>query len=226
MTDIHLRDAVRRQLDWDPEVDGSASAVTARKGAVSLTGFIDTYWGKLAAERSVKAVHGVRAVANGIDVRLRLERTDADVAQDVAHALQLHSAVPDRVQASVRDGHVTLTGKATWLHQKEAAVAAVEHIRGVRSVVNHITIDTGTQVLDIRHRIVAALHRMADVDARHIAVTATGQTARLSGMVGTWLQRECAERAAMGAPGVTHVVNDIEVQSFHDAKVIDFDEQC
>src|SRR4029078_4548553 len=57
-TDIRVRDAVRGQLDWDPEGDASAVGVTARQGAVTLTGFIDTYAGKLAAERAAKRVHG------------------------------------------------------------------------------------------------------------------------------------------------------------------------
>src|SRR6188472_1132701 len=100
-----------RQLDWDPEVDGSAVGVAARNGTVTLTGFIDTYAGKLAAERVAKRVHGVRAVANDIEVRLRLERTDPDIAQDAARALQLHSAVPETVQAAVHNGHLTLTGR-------------------------------------------------------------------------------------------------------------------
>src|SRR5688572_6686482 len=82
-TDMRLRDAVIRQLDRDPNVDSS------RDGVVSLTGFIDTYAGKLAAERSVKRVRGVRAVANDIIVRLKVTRTDPDIAADAARALRL-----------------------------------------------------------------------------------------------------------------------------------------
>jgi osmotically-inducible protein OsmY len=224
--DIRVRDAVRRQLDWDPEVDASAVGVAARKGAVTLTGFIDTYSGKLAAERAAKQVHGVRAVANDLEVRLRLARTDADIAEDVVRALQLHSTVPDRIQAAVHDGHVTLTGKATWLYQKEAAADAVRHIRGVKGILNYITIQTDGEARNIRHLITAALHQAADVDARHVAVTVTGNTATLSGTVGTWLQRECAERAAISAPGIAHVDNRIVVQSFDDSKTSDLDEEC
>jgi osmotically-inducible protein OsmY len=225
-TDIRVRDAVRRQLDWDPEVDASAIGVAARNGAVTLTGFIDTYSGKLAAERAAKAVHGVRAVANDLDVRLRLERTDADIAEDVVRALQLRSTLPPTIQAAVHGGHVTLTGKAKWLHQKEDAAAAVRHIRGVRGILNHVAVEPGSEVQDIRHRITAALHQSADVDARHVSVTVAGNTATLSGTVGTWLQRECAERAAMSAPGIAHVDNRIVVQSFHDSKLSDLDEEC
>ena len=42
----------------------------------------DTYYGKLAAEGAANRVYGVRAVANDIEVRLRLERTDPDIAEE------------------------------------------------------------------------------------------------------------------------------------------------
>lgn len=224
--DVRVRDAVMRQLDWDPEVDASAVGVAARNGTVTLTGFIDTYSGKLAAERSAKRVHGVRAVANDIEVRLRLERTDADIAQDAARALELRSMIPEAVQAVVHHGHITLTGSVEWLNQKESAERAVRHIRGVRSVRNHITVTPKIAVRDVHHRIAKALHQNADVDARHITVTVSGSTATLTGTVGTWLQRDSAERAAANAPGIAHVDNRIMVQSFHDSKIDEWDEIC
>ena len=210
----------------DPEVDASAVGVAATCGTVTLTGFIDTYAGKLAAERAAKRVHGVRAVANDIDVRLSLERTDADVALDAVHALALRSLIPESVQAVVHNGHVTLTGKVDWLYQKESAEKAVRHLRGVRGVFNHIAVKPRAAVRDVRHRIVKALHQNADVDARHITVTVSNGTATLTGTVGAWLQRESAERAASSAPGIADVDNRIIVQSFHASKMDDWDEMC
>ena len=224
--DVRVRDAVMRQLDWDPEVDASAVGVAAKNGTVTLSGFIDTYAGKLAAERAAKRVHGVRAVANDIEVRLRLERTDADIAQDAARALELRSTIPESVQAVVHNGRLTLTGKVDWLYQKESAGTAVRHVRGVRHVLNHISVAPRAASRDVRHRIVKALHQNADVDARHITVTVAADTATLTGTVGTWLQREAAERAAANAPGIAQVDNRIMVQSFHDSKMDDVDEIC
>ena len=224
--DVRVRDAVMRQLDWDPEVDASAVGVAARNGTVTLTGSIDTYSGKLAAERAAKRVHGVRAVANDLAVRLALERTDADIAEDAVRALELRSSVPEGVQVVVRNGHITLTGKVEWLFQKASADRAVRHIRGVRGVFNDVTVAPRAAVRDVRQRIVKALHQNADVDARHIAVSVSGDTATLTGTVGTALQRDSAERAAANAPGIAHVDNRIVVQSLHDAKMDDWDEMC
>jgi osmotically-inducible protein OsmY len=224
--DVRLRDAVTRQLSWDPEVDASAVGIAAKHGTVTLTGFIDTYHGKLAAERAAKRVYGVRAVANDIEVRLRLERTDPDIAEDAMRALELCSVIPETVQAVVHNAHVTLTGTVEWLYQKESAERAVRHIRGVRGVMNHVVVAPGASLRDVRHRIVQALHQDTDLDARHITATVSGTTATLTGTVGTWQQRDSAERAAANAPGIAHVDNRIVVQSLHDAKTDEWDDIC
>ena len=135
-------------------------------------------------------------------------------------------SIPENVQAVVHNGHVTLTGTVGWLYQKESAEEAVRHVRGVRSVFNHISVPPTGAVRDVQHRIVKALHQNADVDARHITVTVSGGTATLTGTVATWLQRDSAERAAMVAPGIVRGDNRITVQSFHDAKVDDGDDIC
>lgn len=212
-TDARTRDAVMRQLEWDPEVDAGGVGVAAKGGVVTLTGFIGTYSGKLAAERAAKRVRGVRAVANDVEVRLRLERTDPDIAADVVRALELRSTIPRGVQAAVHNGCVTLTGKVAWVYQQRDAEKAVRHVRGVRNVMNHITVAPRAVERDVRHRIVQALHRNANIDARHINVAVAGAEATLSGTVASWLQRESAARAAADAPGITHVENLIVVES-------------
>jgi osmotically-inducible protein OsmY len=211
-----------RQLDWDPEVDASAVGIAAKNGTVTLTGYINSYSGKLAAERAAKRVRGVRAVANDIEVRLKLARVDSDIAADVVHALELRSMIPDGVQAALHNGHVTLTGKVNWVFQKRDAEKAVRHIRGVRDVVNYIVVAPRAAERDVRHRIVEALHRNANLDARHITITVAGDKAILTGTVGSWLQRESAERAAADAPGISQVENRIAVES----RLGDMDEIC
>ena len=210
--DIRVRDAVVRQLEWDPEVDASAIGVTAKAGTVTLTGYINSYSGKLAAERAAKRVRGVRGVANDIEVRLKLERTDADIATDVVKALQLHHSIPEGVQAAVHHGHVTLTGTVDWMFQRYDAEHAIRHIRGVRNVSNRIVIASRAVERDVRHRIVDAIHRNADLDARHVKVAVADDRAILTGTVATWQQWETAERAAADAPGIRTVENHIVVE--------------
>jgi osmotically-inducible protein OsmY len=224
--DLRVRDAVMKQLEWDPQVEADAIGVAAKDGAVTLTGYIDSYSGKLAAERAAKRVHGVRAVANDIEVRLKLDRTDADIANDVVRALELRSTIPQGVQATVHDAHVTLTGKVKWLFHKREAEKALRHIRGVRDVINYIEVVPHAVERDVRRRIVQALHQNADLDARHITVTVTDDKAVLGGTVSTWLQREVAERAAANAPGVRDVMNSVVVEPPAGAVPEPLDEIC
>ena len=97
-SDTLIRDAVTQQLEWDPEVDSRDIAATVRNGVVTLTGYIGSYAGKLAAERAVKRVRGVRVVANDIQVRQRLERPDPD-EQAVMHAPGV-TEVDNRIKVS------------------------------------------------------------------------------------------------------------------------------
>ena len=210
-TDVRLRNFVVRELDWDPEVDASAIGVTAKDGVVTLTGFIDTYAGKLAAERVAKRVRGVCAIANDIIVRPTVERTDADIAADAAAALKVQTTGADKVQAAVHHGHVTLTGTVEWLTQKQAAAAAVRHVAGVHGVVNYIEVAPKPAFRDVHRRIVAALHRNADLDARNLRVEVADDVVTLTGTVASCLQREAAEYGAASAPGIRLVQNRIVV---------------
>jgi osmotically-inducible protein OsmY len=210
-TDVRLRNLVVRELDWDPEVDASAIGVTAKQGVVTLTGFIDAYAGKLAAERVAKRVRGVRAVANDITVRLTVERTDADVAADAAAALKLQTTCADKVQIAVHHGHVGLTGTVEWFTQKAAAAAAVRYVPGVRGISNYIEVAPKPAFRDVHRRIVAALHRNADLDARNLHVEVADDVVTLTGTVGSCQQREAAEHGAASAPGIRLVQNRIVV---------------
>jgi osmotically-inducible protein OsmY len=214
-TDLNVRDAVMRQLDWDPEVDASAIGVAAKDGVVTLSGYIDSYAGKVAAERAARRVRGVRGVADDIHVRPVFQRTDPDIARDATHALELRSDIPPTVQIVVENGDVTLTGKVSWRFQRFSAEETVRHIRGVRGVVNDIEIAPQAVEGDVRHRIAEALHRNADVDVRHVVVTVSDHVATLTGRVCSWLQRESAELAAASAPGITRVINEILVVPSH-----------
>ena len=210
--DLSVRDAVLEELAWDSQVDASAIGAVAKGGAVTLSGFIDTYAGKLAAERAAKRVRGVRAVANDLQVRLRMERPDDEIAGDAARALGLRVTLPAEVQAVVHGGHVTLTGRVTSLFQRAVAGKAIHEIKGVKGIVNRIDIAPTATQRDVQREIARALHRDADVYARGIQVSVTGNKVRLTGTVGSWREREAAERAAAHATGVT-VDNRLSVAS-------------
>lgn len=211
-TELQLRDRIVRQLDWDPAVDASGIGVAARDGIVTLSGFVNTYAEKLAAERAAKRVRGVRGVANEIEVRVRLGRTDPEIASDAVRALQMRGSVPDTVQAIVHDGHITLTGRVGSLFQAREAEKAVRHVKGLRGVFSHMDVSPDGIAGDVRHHIVEALHRDADLDAHHVTVDVADGIATLTGTVTSWQQRETAEVAAAHTAGVRRVLNHVIVR--------------
>jgi osmotically-inducible protein OsmY len=219
-TDVRLRDVVIRTLDWDPQVNASSLGVSAKDGVVTLSGFIDTYAGKLAAERAAKRIRGVRVVANEIVVRLKEARTDDALAHDIAESLRNPPALAE-VQAAVHHGHVTLTGKVEWLLQRDLAERQLRHISGVVGINNYITVAPRTNVLDARRRIKGALHHLADVDARHIEVAVSDHVVTLTGTAASWAEREAAEEVTAQAPGVTQVNNYIVVTSEPAVEAVD-----
>jgi osmotically-inducible protein OsmY len=212
-TDMRIHGGVWRRLEWDPAVDARALQLTVSGGVVTLGGTIDSYPGRLAAEKAARRVPGVLAVVNHIDVRLTVDRADEDVAHDAATALRLHSTVPRDVRAEVRDGVITLSGRVDWPFQRRSADRAVREIRGVRSVTNAITVAPRAAVRDLEHRILLTLHHDADVDAHRVKVRVFGDRATLTGAVSSWLQREAAERAVADAPGIARVDNQLVVES-------------
>jgi len=221
--DVRVRDAVVHQLYWDQQVDASAIGVAVNDGAVTLTGFIDSCSSKLAAERAAKQVRGVRVVANDLEVRPMLDRTDADIASDIVRVLRARDNVPEGVQAAVHDGYVSLTGSVQSLFQKSAAEDAVRHVRGVRRVTNYISVTPQPVARDVQERIVRQLRHNADIDAQRIQISVAGDIATLTGTVASWLQFESAERAAADAPGIREVINRLIVNSSNDH---DPDEIC
>jgi osmotically-inducible protein OsmY len=209
--DERLRNAVSNHLESDPEVDASLIGISTKDGIITLSGYVETYAGKLAAERAARRVYGVRAVANELEVRLAIGRIDPDIARDALDALKNRIDVPLGIAITVRDGFISLTGSVEWMYQKMSAERAVKYLRGVRGVLNHITLKPRVSPTDVQKRIVEALHRHADIDARRIHVEAEGPKVILSGSVRSWIEKDQAQRAAWRAPGVSAVDNRISV---------------
>ena len=212
-TDRHIRLAVQQQLEWDPAVDARAIAVAAHRGVVTLSGSVDSLREQLAAERATKSVRGVRGVVNDLAVRPLVARAHADITADAIHALALRGTVPSTVQATVRDGYVTLTGTVDRLFQKSEAEDAIRRIQGIRGIHNHIEVVDDAPLRDVRQRIAEALHRSADLDAQTVSVAVKGRVATLKGRVSAWWQRDAAERAVANAPGIARVNNRIAVEA-------------
>ncbi|MGM4984405.1 BON domain-containing protein [Rhizobium sp. SG741] len=210
MDDIALRQNILDELEFEPRVDAADIGVVARDGIVTLTGHVGTYAEKDAAEKAVRRVKGVRAIAQEMDVRILGPRRtdDDDIARRAVKMVDWNISIPKQmVQIRVCKGVVTLTGKVEWQYQKNAAAAAVRDLAGVVGVSNLIDVVPGISADDVKRRIENALERDAELEAQAIRVDVSDGKVTLKGNVRTLSERRAAERAAWSAPGV-HTLDD------------------
>ena len=215
ISDLQLRQDVLDELEFEPSVNAAHIGVTANHGVVTLTGFVTSYAEKTMAERAVRRVKGVKAIAEEIEVRLPsdLKRADDEVAARAIDILKWQVGVPaDRIKVKVEKGVVTLSGEVDWQFQKTEADHVVHKLSGVAGVLNQIRVASPVHAIEVKEKIEKALQRSAELEASRITVETEGGRVILKGKVHAWYERDIAERAAWSAPGVTEVLDRLTIE--------------
>jgi osmotically-inducible protein OsmY len=207
------------ELKWEPSIHATEIGVAVKDGVVTLSGDVDTYSMKWAAERAVRRVSGVMGFAEELKVKLPdpYRRSDEEIARSATEILNWNFWVPrDSVKVMVQNGWITLSGDVDWWYQKVYAEDAVRHMIGISGVTNRITIKPPVPTVkasEVKSGIEGALKRNARLlrDADKIRVEISGSKVILHGSVGSWADYEEAEYAAYCAPGVSEVQNKLTV---------------
>jgi osmotically-inducible protein OsmY len=211
-SDEEIQRDVLAELKWDMRVQPNEVGVSVKDGIVTLTGWVDSYVKRWAAEEAALRVHNVKAVANDIEVRLpgSAERTDPDLAAAVVNALKWDTAIPaGKIEVTVSKGWVTLIGEVDYAFQKIDAERAIRHLSGIRGITNLIAVRPSVLPSDLKQKIEQALVRNAETDARNIRVEVEGSKVILRGTVRSYAEWKAAGETARSAPGVTDVENHI-----------------
>ena len=200
-----------------PRPSSAAGAgVAVKDGVVTLSGMVRTYAEKLAAEKAVKRVRGVKAVAEDIEVKVgsSMKRNDTEIAQTAVGAMAWDVEVPhQQITLRVEDGWITLEGSVDWAFQRDAASRAVQNLIGVRGVTNLITIKRKVETTEIKRRIADAFKRNAELEAQSLRVDTTDGKVRLQGKVHSWQQHDEATHVVWSAPGVMDLEDHLTVAS-------------
>ncbi len=214
-TDIEIQKDVTEQLRWEPFLNSSQIGVSVKNGIVTLSGQVDTYSKKVLAEKTVKKVSGVKAIAEDIQVGISpaYKKTDAEIAEAIINALKWHTMIPeDKVKVSVEDGNVKLEGEVEWEYQRNQAKTSVENLAGVKFVSNLIAVKPKVTPYELQLKINASFQRSANIDAAKISADVIGSKVIIRGKVRSFAEKEDAENAVWSAPGVTTVENKLVIE--------------
>ena len=210
-----IREAVEDELAFDPLVDASDISVKNASGVVALNGTVASYPQYLAATAAVQRVAGVKHVHN----HLAVELPDGDYRDDVQLATAANNAlagdvrVPDGIEATARNGNITLAGTVRHGAQRAAAELAVGGLAGVRNIKDEIDIDyDAAELVDVTALVQNALDRNALIlDDSDVMVAANDSVVSLTGHVRTWAEHDAVVGAAWMASGVYEVIDDLTV---------------
>jgi osmotically-inducible protein OsmY len=132
---------LRNVLEWNSGLDASGIEITAEGGVATLSGSVQALWQKQLAEDLVSAVAGVTEVVNRLTVVPTLRVADDAVARDLSAALARNARIDDRkIDVTVRNGSVTLSGVVGDRGALEAALDAARLTPGVTEVVEALTL--------------------------------------------------------------------------------------
>jgi osmotically-inducible protein OsmY len=127
-------------LGWDTLVPSGSIQAVVRDGWVTLTGNVDWYYQKKAAEDDIRKLGGVRGVINNIAIRPPVKAND--VKRKIEDALRRHAEIEAKaIRVTVQDNdRVVLEGKVDNWDEKYAVETAAWSAGGVKSVEDRLTI--------------------------------------------------------------------------------------
>lgn len=214
--DRELKVMIEAQIPVDGVDPKPKLTVECKNGYVVLRGFMRTYREKERLHRFVMGLRGVKALKDLLRIQPIESLADKEIALLVRQALDAHAELPPgTATVHVRDGTCTLRGHVTTAEERHIANEVASHCRGVKQVVNELTVDTLDEISDAatRRAVKCALAYCEDFDIASITVSCADGKIILRGMVPTMMDRSLAEEIARIQPGVRGLENHIQVNT-------------
>jgi osmotically-inducible protein OsmY len=213
--DAELQHDVESEVGLELSAAPTQISITVKGGTVELSGHVDSFWEKCAAERAAWRIAHVSRVTNGIRVVVPFnkQRDDDDIALAAMSILEWNCLVPATVEVRVADGWVTLSGSVERYLQKEESVRALCALNGITGIHNDIVIQPPATAGDVKASIDAALRRNALVDSSHVKAHVAHGVLSLRGTARSRAEYDEAMHAAWASPGVTRIEDHITIGS-------------
>jgi len=127
-------------IQWNSVVPQNTIEITVRNGWVTLSGHVDWWYQKTAAENAVRKLSGVSGVINNITIRPHIQ--PIDVKRKIEDAFKRRAELDsEAIRVAVSDGgKITLQGTVHDWREQIAAVSAAWSAPGVVSVDDRLTL--------------------------------------------------------------------------------------
>jgi len=205
------------QLEWDSRIHANTISVEVVDGTVRLSGTVDSYMERQAAEMDSWTMPGVKSVDNRLSVArvtgARLPKDD-EVQWNVKSVLTLNSAIDSsNIEVVVNDGVVLLNGSVDAFWKKARAEELAFEVQGVFMVVNNLTVVPSGSPLDqsIAADILGAFSRIGGIDLDAVNVEVEGGRVALKGRVPNWQTYAAAHSVAKYTRGVVDLTNNLVI---------------
>jgi osmotically-inducible protein OsmY len=212
MSNAQITRDVLDELLWDDRLDASRVTVTVEDGTVVLGGTVNYYHEKWNAGEDANRVVGVSGVVNDVAVDTAARKVqDEELVAAARAGLDANGLVPKgAITVTAEDGHIAMSGNVHHYYEVQAAEHVIRHLRGLSDFTDLVTVSQDPAVA-VSEGIADSLTRNAAVDADMVKVSDTGGNVTLSGTVRSYAEKEEAKRAALMAPGVVSVDDQLVV---------------
>jgi osmotically-inducible protein OsmY len=123
----------------------------------------------------------------------------------------------NKIEVSVQDGIVTLSGTVDNYNNKKLAEQTVKHISGVKSVIDNIEVKLSELSIrnddDIATSVIKALKEKWAVPNHRVRVTVKEGWVTLEGILHWNFQRKAADNAIRYLDGVRGVIDEIKIEA-------------
>lgn len=217
LSDAQIGTAVEHKLS-ELELGPAQVKVSVHDGVVTLAGTVPSLWMKEEVINRARKADDVKSVI--ADLTITKGENDQTLANEIAKRVRQYVfyTVYDDIEASVRDGVVTLTGKVTMPYKAAEIADLVARVHGVREIDNKIaTLPVSTFDDQLRLTIASQIYRdpmfwnyAIQVNPPIHIVVENGRVT-LSGVVNSEVERRKAESIARTTFGVFSVDNKLRL---------------
>ncbi|MFZ3052600.1 MAG: BON domain-containing protein [Sulfuricurvum sp.] len=192
--------------------------ISSKNGIVKLSGEVLDESHKPMAQDTVEALPGVKSVENTIVIKN--DKSDTWIKIKIQTVLAFHSNVnASKADINVKNGVVTLKGKAISQAQKELTTEYAKDVEGVKEVKNEMTLvkadDTIGEKIDdasitAQVKMTLMMHKSTGVIRTN--VTTNNGIVTLSGKAKSEAERDLVAKLAEDVQGVNNVVNKMTIE--------------